>query len=107
MPRPATRDPLITQLRTTRQHRGIHQDTIAHLTGVDRTSVTGWENGRADLPLSRLRAWAAALGYTLTLTPTDPALRYRDLIAERDRLILAGVNPDALAVPIEPPEPTP
>lgn len=72
MPRPTlATDPIITTLRTTRVRRGIHQGTIAQATGVDRTSVTGWENGRVLPPLPRLRAWAAALGYTLHLVP-DP-----------------------------------
>lgn len=67
MPRPTPPDPIITTLRTTRLRRGIHQGTIAQATGVDRTSVTGWENGRVQPPLPRLRAWAAALGYDLIL----------------------------------------
>lgn len=71
MPRPPAAtplDPIITTLRTTRQCRGIHQGAIAYAAGVDRTSVTGWENGRVQPPLPRLRAWAAALGYSLELT---------------------------------------
>lgn len=113
MPRPTlATDPIITTLRTTRVRRGIHQGTIARATGVDRTSVTGWENGRVQPPLARLRAWAAALGYDLGLAPAflaqpDLAQRCIQLVAERDRLILAGVNPDDLAIPIAPPEATP
>jgi transcriptional regulator with XRE-family HTH domain len=68
MPRPAHPDPLVTTLRTNRVATGTTQATHAHIAGVDRTSHTGWETGRFQPPLHRLRAWAAALGYDLVLS---------------------------------------
>lgn len=68
MPRPTHPDPLVATLRTIRRATGTTQAALAHTAGVDRTSLTGWETGRFQPPLPRLRAWAQALGYDLVLS---------------------------------------
>lgn len=45
-----------------RRKKGLTQDELASQTGVSRPQIANIESGRHDPPLSRLRAFATALG---------------------------------------------
>jgi transcriptional regulator with XRE-family HTH domain len=61
-------DPILAELRAERRRRGWSQTDLGQRLGR-RTyqSIYRWESGTNDPTLANLRAWAAALGYELTL----------------------------------------
>lgn len=44
---------------------------LAPVVGVEFSALAKWEQGTNDVPLSRLKAWANALGVSLTVIATD------------------------------------
>jgi len=52
----------IAQLR---EERGLSQQDLAEVLGVDKTSISHWENGLSSPRGSRLPAVASALGVTI------------------------------------------
>ncbi|MBA3783222.1 MAG: helix-turn-helix transcriptional regulator [Nocardioides sp.] len=52
---------LSARVRELRQERGVTQQQLADAIGVHRVNLNRFENGRADLGVSRIRALAEAL----------------------------------------------
>lgn len=52
-------------IKNIRQSKSITQKDLAEKVGVDRSTVTCWENGSANPTVSKLPAIAAALGCTI------------------------------------------
>jgi transcriptional regulator with XRE-family HTH domain len=63
--------PIVAQLRADRENRGWSQAALARRIGVGTSTVQTWEYGSREPVLRHARAWAAALGYTLTLAPVQ------------------------------------
>ena len=57
-----TGDPLATVLRRERLLLGLTQTDLAGWIGVSRTSVANFEAGRQDMTLSKVLAYADAVG---------------------------------------------
>src|SRR3546814_18774884 len=55
-------DPMKNNIKALRQTRGITQAELALRTGVGIPQVSKWENGRVDIPASRLTEIANVLG---------------------------------------------
>lgn len=55
-----------------RKAAGFTQQAVAKRVGLSRTSIVNLEAGRQDVPLSKLQAYATAVGARLTITPLDP-----------------------------------
>lgn len=71
MSRRRTPHPLVAQLKAERQARGLSQEAVARRIGTTRALVSLWETGQGTPGLFNTIAYAAALDYTLTLTPKD------------------------------------
>lgn len=54
------------QLRFLRQQRRLSQDEVALRTGLNQATVSNYENGKRDIPLSALLRIAGALEVSLT-----------------------------------------
>ena len=52
-------------LRAERKAQGLTQADLAKWIGVSRSSVTNFESGRQDMPLSKVAAYADAVGCDL------------------------------------------
>lgn len=67
-------DPLRAQLRRLREAAGMTQRQLAAAMGMAPTTIQAYEDGRVDIPLSRLRLFAQHLGLTLEVhfRPADP-----------------------------------
>lgn len=63
--------PVILTLRERRRILGLKADDVAVAAKVCRTSVSRWENGRADPGLAQIAAYAAAVGMTLEAVVSD------------------------------------
>jgi transcriptional regulator with XRE-family HTH domain len=59
--------PLVTLLLRQRRALGITGGQVAARCGVQHSTVSMWETGYSDPPLSRLVAYAAAVGCVITL----------------------------------------
>lgn len=64
--------PIIQTLAAARQSQHLTSADLHARSGVDRHSIIGYELGNAEPTLGRLTRWATALGYELTLIPTQP-----------------------------------
>lgn len=62
--------PIVAQLRAAREERGLSRDAVAARTGWTVYTVLQWEHGRRSPRLEGVTDYAAALGYTIALTPT-------------------------------------
>lgn len=85
-----TPDPLIAELRTLRHMLGIRAADIAARTGINLASISNWECGRTLPRLETLRPYARAIGFELTLTPTEETtdrLPLLDLTADEIRAL--------------------
>jgi transcriptional regulator with XRE-family HTH domain len=67
-------DPLRAQLRRLREAAGLTQRQLAAKIGVAHTAIQSYEDGRNDIPLSKLRRFADGLGLTVDIhfRPHDP-----------------------------------
>lgn len=54
-----------SHVRTIRQKKGLSQEDLAHLAGLDRTYMGGVERGERNLGLINLKKIADALGVTV------------------------------------------
>ncbi len=63
---------LATRLRTLRFMRGWSQDTLAELTGLHRTYISGIERERRNVGLDNLERLAQAFGLTIGEIFTPP-----------------------------------
>jgi DNA-binding XRE family transcriptional regulator len=61
-------DPLVVRLIETRERARLSQRQVSRVMGTSTSSLCTWERGEKQPTLRHLRAWAAALGYDLTLT---------------------------------------
>lgn len=66
-------------IRTMRRSRGLTQQQLAELVGLERTSITNIEAGNQSVPVPKLGAICAALGYELVLTFRPAGATNRDL----------------------------
>lgn len=55
------------RIRALRRARGLTQEQLAGLVGLERTSITNIESGNQQVTLSKLILIAEALGYELVL----------------------------------------
>lgn len=62
----------VAALRDARVAAGLTQDALADRLGWGRTRLHEYETAARAIPARRLEAWAAALGYRIDATPTDP-----------------------------------
>jgi DNA-binding transcriptional regulator YiaG len=65
-------DPVIRALVTERVRRGMSQRDVVHILDCSSASVSQWERGVTSPTLTKLRAWAEALGMSLDVTVTPP-----------------------------------
>ncbi|WP_194821280.1 helix-turn-helix domain-containing protein [Micromonospora sp. S-DT3-3-22] len=66
-------DPLIAELRTLRTILGVRATDVADATGLNLATLSLWECGHNLPRVEKLRAYAGALGFALTLVPTEEA----------------------------------
>jgi hypothetical protein len=66
-------DPIVTALKAERKRRRETLEALGQRMGRQTyNTVWQWESGTNEPRLSNLRAWAAALGYELTLQMAEP-----------------------------------
>lgn len=65
------RDPIIDTLHGARLDAGITQQKLADRIGCTRNEVCYWEIDHKIPRLDRLRLWAEALGYDVSLTKRE------------------------------------
>jgi transcriptional regulator with XRE-family HTH domain len=53
------------QIKTLRKERGLSQEDLAELTGLDRTYISGIERGLRNVALRNIEALARALGVSI------------------------------------------
>ncbi len=64
-------DPIAATLRAERRRRGLSQTDLGRRIGrATYQTIWQWESGANEPTLGNLRAWAAALGYELTVVET-------------------------------------
>ncbi|OLT27767.1 hypothetical protein BJF83_17440 [Nocardiopsis sp. CNR-923] len=63
--------PIIAQLRAARETAGLSQEAVARRLRCHASTVGSWETGRNSPALDGLAAYAAVLGYQLTLTQEE------------------------------------
>ena len=63
---------IVRTLAAERRQSGMSMRAVARLTDVSPSCVHSWEHGTRDPSLGNLIAWAAALGYRLSLTRDLP-----------------------------------
>lgn len=61
------------ELRAERQRLGLAQTDVARWLGLSRVSVVNFEAGRQDMPISKVVAYADALGMDVRLVPRIPS----------------------------------
>jgi transcriptional regulator with XRE-family HTH domain len=66
-----TPDPLVVGLAALRRERGLSQQEIAELIGVDRVTISRVENGHVSPRLSLLIGYARIVGARVVVMPTD------------------------------------
>lgn len=88
--------PLVARLRAARHAQDLTTSQLARAARLDRQMITGTELGHRSASLPQLAAWAAALGFELTLTP-------RESIDNRPERALNPPPPWAIDAPPQPP----
>lgn len=66
-----TRDVVAVWVETLRMERlrlKMRQQDVADKMGVNRTMIAYWENGRTQPLTANMAAWAAALGFEVTMS---------------------------------------
>ena len=71
MTTPRDADDLIRLLTEERVRQGLSQREVTRRMGTSSASLSIWERGISSPTLSRLHAWAAALGLRLRLRAED------------------------------------
>lgn len=54
------------KIKKARISKGITQENLAYMLGVDRTSIIGFEKGKQRIPLDRLYVLAKVLGVSIS-----------------------------------------
>ncbi len=67
--------PFGQRLKELRLERGLSQEELAHLAGLDRTYVSQAEQGRRNTTLITMQKIAAALGITIVELVSEPTGR--------------------------------
>jgi transcriptional regulator with XRE-family HTH domain len=94
--------PLLAELRRIRIDAGLKLATIAHRLGVSANGLNNWELGVRSPRFEVVAAWAAALGYDLSLRQTTfevEPVTARHAAANRAVLALAAYGDDDDYVP--------
>lgn len=63
--------PVIVELRRRRKVFGLTQQQVAERLGLSRPSVANFEQGNQDMPLSKVEAYAVAVGVRLVPIPRE------------------------------------
>jgi transcriptional regulator with XRE-family HTH domain len=96
-------DWILAKIRGVRREKGISQEQIADLIGIDQKTYGNWETGRTEMTLTNLERIAKALEVPVTffwdaknydpkqadpgkVNEPDPDL-YKDLLSTKDKLI--------------------
>ena len=61
-------DPLVESLTWKRKQLRMSREDVGRKVGVSGAAVATWERSERDVPLSKLRKWATALGVTFIVT---------------------------------------
>jgi transcriptional regulator with XRE-family HTH domain len=68
-----TRDPILMDLIRIRYKQGLTGKVVADRIGVQVSQLAQWEAGHRRPQVNNVTAWARALGYELSLRPTEIA----------------------------------
>lgn len=92
---PATRVEVGQRVREWRLRREMSQADVARLTGITQASLSNYENGKRDMPLSTLLGVSAALNVSL-----GDLLDLPEVIVVRDSLLGRAVEQLQSRVPM-------
>lgn len=91
----AMRSEVGQRIRDWRQRREMSQAEVARVAGITQASLSNYENGKRDLPLSTLLGVSAALNVSL-----GDLLDLPDVIVVRDSLLGRAVEQLQTRVPV-------
>jgi transcriptional regulator with XRE-family HTH domain len=76
--KPKIAHPLVQELRRRRRAAGLSLDDVAAAAGVSKTIISEWENGHHEPTLSRLVAYARAVGAAVAIGDKEIDIRDED-----------------------------